>query len=327
MFKNAEIVSTGVNPETYHGALNAARGDKARIMGRSDLMSFDLCPSRWLAGYESKETHSTEWGSLIDTLVLSTSEIDNRYAITPDTYPDTKTGEPKPWNWNATHCKSWRAQQGAKTCIRPDDYEGGKLAVEKLMACEPVNRLLSDAINQVHVSGEYHDKSTGLVIRVKILIDAVPHGKQFKNCLTDLKTSLTASGLRWARICFDRGYHVQAAFYLDLYNAATGEERTDWLHIVQENFHPYEVALPLPLLSQEFINLGRVQYKQALRDYCQCLTTGHWPSYAPTELVIGDFQIIDPEPWMVGVKSAFRSIAPEIESRTEHVSDPNDLIP
>lgn len=295
-FQNAVVIGTNVNPDDYHKE-NAPRGDKSRVMGRSDLMEFYRCPSRWRDGYKSDATDSTEWGDLMDTLLLSPDEFDNRYIVTPDTYPDGK-GVLKPWNWNANHCKDWRAEQEPRICLKTEEWERARTALAKLRANSSIKRLLDDADRQVHVTGVYHDAATGLHIPVQALLDIVPHHPDFRMCRADFKTSLTANGRRWSRISFDRGYHVQAALYTDLANAATGEERTDWVHIVQENFAPYEVAFPNPMLSQEFIELGRATYRQALREYCWSLATDTWPSYSPADLVIEDFQIIEPEPWM-----------------------------
>lgn len=333
IFQNAKIVGSGIDPEAYHRT-DIKRGERDFPMGRSALMEFARCPSRWIRGYKSKDTDSTEWGDLMDCLALSRNRMTEKYSITPEIYPAPTKTEPdlvKPWNWNATYCKEWRAKQNGATCITPAELYDASTALDVLRADDAVDALLSDSATQVLIVGEYRDGETGIRVPVKALIDLVPDREisDFRHCLADFKTSFTADGKRWARLAFDRGYHVQAAFYLDLFNAATGEERESWLNVVQENFPPYEVASPIPLLSQEFVELGRMQYQQALRDYCRCLDSGEWPSYAPTKLVIAPFQIIEPEPWMVSIETAMKAF-PKIEPITTELADapePFDVIP
>ncbi len=316
-FQNARIVGDGIDPEAYHRS-DAKRGEHGLAIGRSTLMEFAKCPSRWIRGYQSKDTDSTDWGQLMDTLALSPSAFGERYAVTPDVYPCEPTkSDPrteKPWNWNAGFCKEWKQNQGSKSCLTPKELGDAQEAIGVLLSNGPVLELIECSKRQVFVVGEYVDAQTGLVIPVKALLDLVPDksSRDFGPCLADFKTSFTADGQRWARISFERGYHVQAAFHSDLFNAATGEHRETWLNVIQENFPPYEVANPIPMLSLEFLALGRVQYQQALRDYCRCLMSGEWPSYPPTQTVISPFQVVEPEPWMVSVKNAFRETFPSI---------------
>lgn len=305
-FINAKIIGSDIDPAKYH-AKSQKRGDKERAMSRSSLCLFAECPNKWINGFERKDTDSTEWGELIDTMVLQPKRMD-RYVETPQVYPGGK-GTFKPWNWNADHCKEWREAQGPRICLKPSEMKDAKRAVVILFSDGEVARAVGVSDRQVMVTAEYRDTATGLVIPIQTLIDLVP---QFDcpigQCLADLKTSFTSNGRRWSRICFDRGYHVQAALSLDLYNAASGEQRDSFFHIVQENFEPYHVASPLPMLSQEFIELGRKFYQQALRDYCRCLKTNEWPSYAPANTVIEPYQMIEPEAWMDGAKTIFRTV-------------------
>jgi exodeoxyribonuclease VIII len=137
---------------------------------------------------------------------------------------------------------------------------------------------------------EYRDAETGIVVPVKILVDLAPRPETFMwgCCLGDLKTCQNA-GKSWARKVFELSYHVQAAFYLDVWEAATGEKRTEFFHVVQESFPPWEPARKI--LSAEFIELGRWRYQEALNRYAKCLSAGEWPGYGQ--------DIVQPEPWML----------------------------
>ena len=72
------------------------------------------------------------------------------------------------------------------------------------------------------------------------------------------------------------GYHGQAAFYLDLWNAATGEKRDRFAFLVQQSEAPFEIALVE--LGQLDIDAGRRWYQQAIAKYAICLQSDEWPS-------------------------------------------------
>jgi exodeoxyribonuclease VIII len=310
-FTNAKVIGANTDPDAYHRP-NAKRGDPQLSMSRSDLCEFARNPIRWRNGYRSEETDSTSWGGLIDSLLLEPADrFAKRYAITPRTYPAPKThakvksgeikeGDPLDWTGNATYCANWKAAQSGKEFVKEDDYERAKTARETVFEHESVEDVLFDADLQVMVVAEYHDKDTGILVPVKGLIDIVPSlsdtatGKM----LIDFKTCTNAAMHVWEKSCFTYGYHVQAAMYLDLYTAATGDDRNTFAHIIQESFEPFHVEKRI--LSQEFVELGRHQYITALKQYCQCLKTGEWPGY-PARTVINGWGLTEPAAWMLGV--------------------------
>ena len=299
MITNGKLVARNVDPAAYHKT-DCERGEHDYRMGQSSLMLFAECPHRWINGYERKETDSTDWGSLMDCLFLTPDQFYKRYAVTPETYPDSKTGEPKKWNWNANFCKDWRESQSPRLPLTTEENLEAHGALARLMASDPVADIIKCSDRQVMLVAEWHDKATGLEIPVKTLIDLEPslNHPTYGHCLGDFKTSYTANGERWSKIAAEHNYHVQAALSLDIYENATGDGRDSWLNVVQENFAPWEVADPIPMLSQEFIDEGRKAYRAALARYCECLASGEWPSYPTGNLVIKPFQIIDPPAWL-----------------------------
>lgn len=302
-FSNARVIGKNVAPELYHQhALD--RGNPAYVMSRSALMEFDRCPSRWLAGYESKDTDATDWGTLIDCLALDTERFHARVAVTPATYPadgKRKDDPPveKPWTRQANYCKDWEAQHAGKLIIKPAEYQEARDAVKRLLDDAQINALLKCSQTQVLVTAEYQDAATNLVIPVKILVDALPKAdSDYGKGLADLKTCTSAAPGPWTRAVFDRGYHVQAAMYLDVYNAATGEERTDFYHILQENYAPWQTGKRI--VSSEFLELGRLKYRTALTRYAACLAAKRWPDFDSEALrQWNGWAFTEPEIWMV----------------------------
>ena len=322
MITNGKLIGANVDTDAYHRT-DKKRGDKDYPIGRSSLMLFAECPHKWINGYDRKESKATDWGTLMDCLILTPQDFEKRFVVAPATYPElgmkcpkcgsitdakscrkckvdrAQVSVQKPWNWSAEWCKSWMEEQTPRICITEEQYLEAKDAKHSVDDSEPMVAV-SISQKQVYLVAEWHDKSTGLEIPLKTLIDLVPSldHATYGHCLADFKTSFTANGERWSKVAAEHNYHVQAALSLDIYENATGEGRDSWLNVVQENFAPWEVADPIPMLSQEFINEGRKAYRAALAKYCECLSSGEWPSYPTGNLVIAPFQIVDPPPWL-----------------------------
>lgn len=302
--QNAKVV--GVNFDTAAYIVeDSQRGDPTYAMSRGALMEFARCPIRWLRGIGSDETKSTEWGSLIDTLALQPETFAAKYAIAPAVYPCEPTKKDprteKPWNANSNWCDEWKAWQerNGRIVIKSGEYLEAKSAVNCLLADKQIAALIADSEKQVCVIANYHDPATSIVVPVKILIDCLPsRDGEFHNTIADLKTSESAEPSRWIKSVHNFDYDAQGAMQLDVFNAATGEERADFRHIIQESYQPYQTGRRL--LSVEFLELGRMKYRNALAKYCQCLATGVWPDYdSHAAKNYNGWQLVEPEAWMV----------------------------
>lgn len=317
--RNGKVVGAGIDPSRYAATQDAPKGSCGYVMSRSELLSFNKCPERWINGVEDEETKSTEWGTLVDGLLLDGSKFKDRFAVTPEVYQSTgmkcpKCGsvsdskscrkcnrdrEPvvieKPWDWKASVCQEWKDSQGNKQIVRYKDHEEGLAAVGRIITDPSIRELIECSEHQVMVLAEYHDEKRHLVIPIKTLIDGVPNKdhEHFGKTLWDLKTAAAADEWSWKWAVDKHGYHVQAAMELDAYVAATGEDRCDFRHIVQENFKPYQTARWA--LSAEFIELGRLLYMKALDRYCECLFNSRFPGYEASGNSFQGWGFIEPE--------------------------------
>lgn len=308
-FKDCRIVGHGISAKRYLAAAvredgtPTRRGDADYVMSRGELMEFARCPSRWIAGYREDGNDSTDWGTLVDTILLSDKDFEEVYAISPATYtaePKKKGDEPevKPWNNNAIVCRDWNKEQLAmgRIVIKEEEHNEAHIACDRLWEDKQVRELIKGSQNQMMITGTYVDPVTALEVPLKVMIDIVPAiaSPFFGKCLADFKTAKNASVREWAKAVFNHDYDCQAALYLDLCVAATGEDRDSFLHVVQESFPPYEIGKRL--LSQEFIQVGRNKYLMALRRYCECLKSGIWPGYDDGGL--NGWTLSEPEHWM-----------------------------
>jgi hypothetical protein len=159
------------------------------------------------------------------------------------------------------------------------------------------------------------------------LIDFRPRvDTEFAHCLGDLKRTRSAALMPWQRDCFNMGYHVQAAFYQDLYAAATGEDRNTWCFVLSESLRPFQPGKRI--LSQDFYAIGKAEYVRLMENYCLCLKHQKWPDYDDTDEAVQTWSVVNPDPWMA-TKAQFapKFIFGEGEVVSASESDPDDIIP
>lgn len=335
-FRNALVVGKGVDSEAYRKQMpGIARGHKDFVMSRSELMLFASCPSRWFRGYQPKDTDATDWGSLIDCMLMDNGHFGERFARQPETCTATKTmscvkdgeaavGDAVPWSPMCAEAREWRAEHKEQIIVSAEESVDAERAIGRLMGNAKIKGLVECSDFQVMVVAEYHDSATGLIVPLKALLDIVPlpdspHSRE----LADFKTIRSAYPRMHVKAIDERNYDAQAAIFTDIYVAATGEDRNTFLHVVQENTFPFEPDCRM--LSTEFLNLGRSKAISALRDYCQCLAANQWPSWSMRRL--NGWGVCEPEPHMAGRYTPPISF-PSEESKTEaETEECLDLIP
>lgn len=106
------------------------------------------------------------------------------------------------------------------------------------------------------------DKETGLSKKTR------PDYKK-NNALIDIKSAADAGYEEFSKQAGKLGYHLQAAYYLDVHNEATGENIKDFFFIVAEKKPPYAVAVYQ--LNELDIDAGRQAYRAALNEYADYL--------------------------------------------------------
>lgn len=118
--------------------------------------------------------------------------------------------------------------------------------------------------------------------RRKGLIDLLPDPERCDPLLLDyafdLKSAADASAEGFANACYKFGYHIQAAYYIDLL-ATVGLKITTFGFIVVETKPPYAVAIHYMPSDSHEITLGRTLYQRWLKDYSSCLEKDQWPDY------------------------------------------------
>lgn len=329
MIQNARIVSENTPIEVY-AAEKAKRGTPEFVVRAHVLSELLRNAQRWVRGYESPDSKALKFGTLLDCRVLTPREYHRRYCVLPPDAPrrpskaQLNAKEPSLATLVAIEWwKNWKKENPGEEIS--SDLDGAVTAATfRLSEDETITDLIQSSKHQVMIVAEWVDKGTGLVVPLKCLIDIVPPADHplFSNSLWDLKTTANASPRSFSRDAQKYRYDIQGSFYLMLYNAATGEQRSDFGHVVLENYHPYEYRTPPPLLSQRFLDYGRMSFQAALGIYCRALNTGNWPSYDQGT----GWPITDCDDWHMNMESLFQPIEEDDETPEEE-SEPQEVLP
>lgn len=279
-------IHPGIAPETYFAPHKGAITE--RIVSKSMLWDFDRNPKRWLMSPEKEITEAMRWGSLVDCLALTPERFSEAYRIQPATYMSAESAKKdapmieKPWNWNANTCKAWReALPAGIEVIDTWKLKEAEAAAKTLCARREFAEMMEGARTQVGTRFDFGSGIhgiDGLKIAGKGLIDIVPDRQgAWGGYLVDLKTTGKIDDMEQIeRTIWNYGYHAQAALYIDMWNALTGEDRDRFILVFQLSAAPHEVAVVE--LSDEMIIAGREWYVQAIARWARIVTTGEWES-------------------------------------------------
>jgi len=251
-----EYYKDGATPQNLEG-----------YASKSMLFDFVKSPYRWLHSKKRESTPAIDFGRLVHAIALTPEDMDE-FVVSP--FDNFRTKEAQ--NWKAS------VVFRGMTIVSDEDFDKAHA-----MAKEFLSGAISPCVTEAAVYSQIGD------VKLKGMIDLVPSSS---NCLIDLKTTASIDGIDGlTRTIISRGYHWQAALYLDLWNAASGENRNEFLFCFVETSSPHESAWVN--LDDSLIQIGRNGYMQALSKWTQCLKTNHFPKQ------IEGIQTISAPKWLV----------------------------
>lgn len=242
----------------------------ANLNGKvSKSMLFDFMDRgafKWRNSGPKVITDAMVFGQLVHAMAFTSESVDREFLVSP--FDDYRTKA----------AREWRDEQkmAGKAVIKESDHNLASKIVDRISNTEELYHY-GACKHEVAVYGDIGPST------LKCMIDIVPdHG----DCLADLKTiEVIESPDQLQKVIFNRGYHWQAALYLDLFNAATGDGRNQFELLFIEKSFPYETALVS--LDHETIAQGREGYMNALAKFQQCVRTNEWPTNVPRGYKIG----------------------------------------
>jgi hypothetical protein len=226
-------------------------------VSKSLLWDFNESPYKWRHSSGKEVTKAMDLGTLIHSAILEPeTALTDIAAVSP--FPDFRTKAAQEW--------------------RDDQREMGRMIatdadIRTASGCEQV---FSEDYAQRFGVGYKSEVAVFAEIgatQIKGMIDLVPDSLDL---LVDLKTTARIGSLREiTNTIISRGYHWQAALYLDLWNAASGENRNRFVFCFIEVTEPYETAWVE--VSRELIEAGRAGYMNALAKWQSCIAIDVWP--------------------------------------------------
>lgn len=214
---------------------------------------------------EFRETPAMRLGTLAHLAILEPERWESETIIAPAVDRRTKTGKEI---WAAFLAKA----EGKEIVSAEDAALVGSIAAA-VRGHRGASALLKGAATEVSL--DWRDGSTGA--RCKGRMDAVAR----HDVIVDLKTCQDASPKAFERSIANFGYHIQAAHYIDGYEAATGVRPRAYIWIAVESSAPHGVAVYAA--DAAMLEIGAEKRAMALEIIAECTESGHWPGY-PAEI-------------------------------------------
>lgn len=204
---------------------------------------------------KQEETDSMILGSAIHCAILEPERFTSDFVVCPKVDRRTAAGK-------ATYAE-FEAAAGDKTVLTADQME----IVEGMKASIMSHPVASMMLNGGEAEYSYYHKDVTTGLELKCRPDYHNGG-----ALIDLKTTMDASYEGFAKQMGNLGYHLQAAYYLDVFNGSQGTNYDEFFFVAIENKAPYAIAVYR--LDSAQIEHGRIAYQRALSEYAGFLNSG-----------------------------------------------------
>ncbi|MEX3004188.1 hypothetical protein [Serratia fonticola] len=182
---------------------------------------------------------------------------------------------------------AWTSSDDGRQLVTQQQMLAAKAIQRALFTHPSAGPLLQHQNRAVEVSYFGIDEDTGLDVRVRpdleIDLDSVRLGVDLKSTsMGRVKQDFLRAKLH--REIIDRDYHLSAAMYCDV----AAFDQFFWIFVNKdEGYHWVAIVEASP----DLLELGRLEYKKAMRDIKQAFDTDTWPAPITEEIVddINDF--------------------------------------
>lgn len=244
--------------EQYHG-IHAMSAGGLKRMKRSPahFYGMQLDPDRPPPG---EPTPAMRNGTLVHCCIFEPDQVAARYVVRPEGIDfRTKDG------------KAWRDAQTLEV-VDAAQMAAAQAQAASVRALPEIASLLSTGYGEA--SAFWIDPTTGELCKCRP--DWVsPAGDGV--ILVDGKTCQDASEDGFGRAIWNYCYHLQAAWYSDGFEAATGLRVHGFVFAAVESEWPHAAA-PY-MLGDDVLDAARRENRRLLDLYAQCKRTGVWPGY------------------------------------------------
>jgi exodeoxyribonuclease VIII len=185
------------------------------------------------------------------------------------TEPQRAEAEVAVWTEGDRRGKAWLAFQEAnasKIIVKPDEMDEARAAARAVRGHPEAKALLAQGKPEVTVLWELDGRPAKS--RPDWLSDSA---------IVDLKFSRDSSLVGWPREAIRFGAPLQAAFYTDAVKSKTGLELPFYFVVCEPGPVFAVTVFHVPL---DIIELGRSQYRRALKTLEACRASGVYPAYS-----------------------------------------------
>lgn len=246
-------------PEVYHSiAAMSAGGLKRMAQSPAHFFGLQLDPAR----PPSEPTPAMRNGTLVHTALFEPDQVVVRYVAKPEGMSFvTKEG------------KAWRDAHQGREIVDHAQMEAARAQAEAIRRLPDVAALLSDG--RPETSAFWIDEKTGELCKCRP--DFVSPAGDGGVVLVDGKTTTDASPDGFGRAIWSYCYHLQAAWYCEGYERATGLKVHGFVFAVVESAWPHAAAAYM--LGDDVLDLARRENRRLLDLYAECRRTNTWPGY------------------------------------------------
>jgi exodeoxyribonuclease VIII len=216
-------------------------------------------------------------GSAVHTHVLELDQWDARYVTAPE-------GINRRTNAGKAEWEAFEVASTGRTVLAKADAELVMRMGHSVFA-HPAAAMLLAMPGKAETTHMWTDQATGL--RCKCRPDWLTDDGSL---IVDLKTTEDASPMGFRKSIANWRYHVQASWYLDGLEQATGKRPDQFIFLCVEKKPPFACAVYAA--DAEMIQIGAEAAARDLEVLATCRAAGAWPGYSD------QVEMISLPPWM-----------------------------
>lgn len=255
----------GMPNDAYHGGPG---------ISKSGLDLIARSPAHYARRAKHEPTRAMIVGSATHAAILEPDQFNKQYTLLPDGI-DRRS---------AVYKKA--AEQFGADNVLTESEAKSVVGMREAVQFNSVAAEMLDADGFVEIAAFATDPITGVLVKCK-----------FDKLLKDLRSVdlKTTQDLRdFAKSVANYRYHVQQAYYSDVFAWATGLQLESFDFLAVEKDAPY--ASKVFRLDTPSVDYGRKLYRQALDLYAECLNRNEWPMPSgETEYITLPSWAADPE--------------------------------
>ncbi len=258
----------GMTNAEYHGSPGVSKSG-LDLIARSPLHYWAkyLDPNR----EPQLPTPAMRLGTAIHAAVLEPEDFMRGYHVAPAVDRRTKDGKAE---WEKAVAE---AEEAGAELITSTDYDTC-MRISEQVSSHPTARKVFSGLGQAEMSMFWTDMETGVLCKCRPDWLALP-------MIVDLKSTEDASAQGFQRSAWNYRYWVQAAWYMDGIEQATGQRPDAFVFAAFEKVPPHACAFYFA--EQAMLDMGRAEYRKLLRTYADCLAADKWPGYDTTVQPLG----------------------------------------